>query len=277
MIGGMSRTRTLLVGLAMFGLAVNAVAEEKQADKKSGKPDKIEDDVVLDNRGMAKDKALAEEEKEAEMFENDTPFANAKPDPVGQREQRWKPGFAGAGHLGFAFPMGDYSGNEKFSDDVDGLIFIGGEFGYWPAPFFFVGLGLSGGYVMPDCSDEASCSGWQLRGGPMVLFRIEPHRNVTPFIGLGAGYEWMTTGGSTEVVSVRHYAHGLEYLNAQAGLEVRSRGDFYGVFVSYSMGKFTKESLSIKSDALGDSDSSGDIRDPKIHSWFGIGMRAAIN
>lgn len=273
----MFRTSLLLACLAAFGVALPAVAQEKSAEKRPGKPDKIEDDVVLDNRGMAKDKALAEEEKESTMFENDTPFANTKPDPVGQREQRWKPGFAGAGDLGIALPMGDYSGSAQFSDAVDALIFIGGEFGYWPAPFFFVGLALSGGYVMPECSDEASCSGWQIRGGPTLKFRIQPHQNVTPFVGLGGGYEWMTTGGSTELVSVRRYAHGLEYLNVQAGLEVRSRGDFYGVFVSYSMGKFTKESVSIESDTLGDKDRSGDIDDPKIHNWLGIGMRAAIN
>jgi hypothetical protein len=269
MIRRMSRKVVLLAAAAWLGTSLPALADEK-------KPRKDDEDVVIDNRGLAKEKAAAEEKKEQEMFENDTPFATTKPDPEANRAQRWKPGFRGAGRLGFGLPMGDYSRSAKFSKAVDGLIFVGGEFGYWFSPMFSVGLDLSGGYVLPDCSDQASCSGWQVRGGPLVMFRAMPHANFTPFFAAGAGYEWLTRSASTDAASVRVSAHGFEYVNLQAGMEFRKGGDLYGMFVSYSMGKYTSESLSIESDTLGDSDDSRDIEDPKIHGWLGIGARVAI-
>lgn len=270
MIRRMSRKVVLLAAAACLGVSLPALADEK-------KPRKDDEDVVIDNRGLAKEKAAAEEKKEQEMFENDTPFAKSEPDPKGQRQGRWKPGFGGGARLGFALPMGDYSGSRKLKDTADGLIFAGGEAGYWPSPYFFVGLGLTGGYVLPDCGDEASCSGWELRGGPLAIFRIEPHKTITPYVGVGAGYEWMTVSASSDTVSVRRSAHGLEYLNLQLGLEVEKNGDFWGVFIGYSLGKFQKESISIESDVLGDSDDSGSVDDPRMHNWLAIGARAAID
>lgn len=269
MIRRMSGKAAWLVTLTLLGASLPARADEK-------KPAKDEEDVVLDNRGLAKEKAAAEEKKEEQMFENDTPFATTKPDPVANRERRWRPGFRGGGRVGYALPAGSYSGQADFGVLVNGLIFVGGEFGYWFSPFVGVGFDLSGGYVLVECSEKASCSGWQVRGGPVVLFRAMPHDNFTPFFGVGAGYEWMTRSASTDTASIRSSAHGFEYLNLQAGMEFRKGGDLYGMFVSYSVGKFTRESVSVESDSLGDSDDSHDMKDPKIHNWIGLGARVAI-
>lgn len=270
----------LLALLVATPLAAQTKKEAKPKDSAEAKPEKStkDDDVVIDNRGLAKKRAIEQEEKESSMFENDTPFANTAPDPEGLREQRWKPGIGGGYRFGFAFPMGDLSGQQQFSDAVDGLIFVGGEIGYWFDPHFFAGLALSGGYVLPDCGGNNSCSGWEVRGGPMVMARIDPFANIAPFVALGLlGYEWMTLGSSNEVTDARSNVHGLEYFNLQAGIDVKSRGDFYGIFVSYSMGKFTKFSTSIESNAAAlNFEDSGDIQDPKIHSWLGIGARGTL-
>ncbi len=282
----MLRLRSLACLLAALCSSSPLVAQTKKDAKKAEKKDaaeakpeqpKAEEDVVIDNRGLAKKKALEEEQKEDAMFENDTPFASTVPDPVALRQQRWQPGFGGGFRLGFAFPMGDIAGNIKLSEATDGLVFLGGEFGYWPIPHLFFGLGLTGGYVVPDCENEdATCSGWQLRGGPVVMARLQPFSNLSPFAGIGTGYEWMTLSSSTDASSRRTNYHGFEYVNVQAGLDVKSRGDFYGVFVSWSLGKFTKYSTSRESSVLGNSEDSGDIDEPRTHSWLGIGARGTL-
>lgn len=288
MIRPMSAKTSLLCLLCALSVSLPLSAQPKKGEKKEEKKDAAEakpakpepeEDVVIDNRGLAKKKALEEEQKESEMFENDTPFASTVPDPEALREERWKPGFGGGFRVGFSFPMGDYSRAGKLADAADGVAFLGGEFGYWPIPHLFAGLGLTAGYVFPDCSDadeDVSCSGWQLRGGPVVMARIQPFSNLSPFVGVGTGYEWMTRSASTDTASSRETVHGFEYVNVQAGLDVKSRGEFYGMFVSWSLGKYTKYSRSIESEALGDSEDSGDIEDPRTHSWLSIGARGTL-
>lgn len=289
MIGTMVRRGSLGLVLGL-SLASPVLAQSGKDAKKAGATDsdataakpaakKPDDDVVIDNRDMASKRLEEEKQKEKENpdFESDTPFANTVPDPVALREQRWKPGFGGGFRLGFAFPMGDYSGSAKLSDVVDGLIFLGGEAGYWPLPELFLGLALSGGYVLPDCGGDASCAGWQLRGGPEVMVRFTPFQRISPFLGVGAGYEWMTLSASTDTATARRTAHGLELFNIQAGIDVKRSGDFYGMFIAYSLGKFTKESFSLESDASAlNFDRSGDIDNPATHSWLGIGARGTM-
>ncbi len=78
-------------------------------------------------------------------------------------------------------------------------------------------------------------------------------------------------------ISANTSAHGFEYVNLQAGLDVRSRSEIYGVFVSWSLGKYTKYSSSVESDLPGFSkEESGSIEDPQTHSWLGIGVRGTF-
>jgi hypothetical protein len=248
-------------------------SEEEKSGEDSADKGKDEGDVVLDNRDMSKKKREAREQemKEDPSFASDNPFADSAPDPEALREKRWKPGFGGGYRLGFALPMGELVKGTDFTKVSDGLIFLWGDFGYWPIPYLFAGVYASGGYVLPDadlCSGNASCSSWEVRGGPEVIGRFMPFANITPFLGLAAGYEWwkfkysVPTGASSSVSYT-----GFELLNVQAGLEVRSRGDFYSIFMTYSLGKFSHYSS--------DSD-SGSIDAQGTHSWLGIGARGTI-
>jgi hypothetical protein len=288
MIPRMVRPRLLCFFAAALTTAAPALGQKKDdkaADEKKdsaeAKPEKpkSDDDVVIDNRDMGRKKALAAQEEAYAGTEQDSPFAADAQikEPEERREHKWKPGLGLGFSLGFALPMGDYSSQGKLSDAADGLIFLGAEVGYWFIPHLFAGLGVSGGYVLPACENvDASCSGWQLRGGPLVLVRFDPHANITPAIGVGAGYEWMSLSASTDVVSVSQSAHGFELFNARAGVEVRSRGDLYGVFLSYHMAKFTKQSTSIESDALGNKEDSSDIDSPQNHGWIGLSVRGSM-
>jgi len=269
---------------AVLTFGTPAHAQGKSSDEKKSGDDSAnkdgesdEGDVVLDNRDMSKKRREQREQemKEDPAFASDNPFADSAPDPEALREKRWKPGLGGAYRLGFALPMGEAAAGANFGDITDGLIFLWGDFGYWPIPYLFAGIYASGGYVLPDtdlCSGNISCSSWELRGGPEVIVRFMPFANLTPFIGVGAGYEWWTFKQSVTQASLRSTYTGWELLNAQAGLNVRSRGDFYGVFLTYSMGKFSHYSVSADP---GSSD-SGSIDAQGTHSWFGIGALGTI-
>lgn len=256
-----------LLALAIgASLAAPALAQSDKKGDSSG-----DDDVVFDNRDLSKKKAEErKQQQEADpQFASDDPFADTAPDPAGLRRQRWKPGFGGAYRLGFALPMGKtQEGAKDMSEGLTGLIFLWGDIGYWPIPYLFGGLYVTGGYVVPDCEGNVSCSAWDVRGGPEVLVRVLPFENMTPFLGVGAGYEWfklkasLPTGESSSATLT-----GWELLNAQAGLEVRSRGSLYGLFVTYSIGKFSKVSTD---------SGSGDIEKQATHSWLGIGARGTI-
>lgn len=244
--------------------------DEGKKDEGESEPKKQDDDVVFDNTGYAKRKEeeLKKEREADPTFANDTPFANSAPDPVALREQRWKPGFGGGYRLGWAFPGGEIEKNYPLTLPMHGLIFLWGDFGYWPIPQLMFGVYLSGGYILMDCKGGASCSGWEVRGGPEVLWRILPFQETTPFVGVaGGGYEWMMFKGSTSLGDFTDRYHGFEYVNLQAGVEVRSRGTLYSMFLAYSLGQFSKFSTDSR---------SGDIDDKATHSWFAIGARGTI-
>lgn len=285
------RSSSLLGFFCALGLALPASAQgKKKKDEKSQpaseaakstdakpEPKKEDEDVVFDNRGLAKQKTIEKQQEDQQKYENDTPFADTAPDPVALREQRWRPGFGGAYRLGWAFPMGNVEKDAKFSDAVHGMIFLGGDFGYWPIPYLFAGIALTGGYVFPQCTSGVSCSGFDVRGGPEVIVRFLPFEKVTPIFGVGAGYEWMMIKRSTPDISSTAKVHGFEALNLQAGVDVRAEGQIFGMFLFYSLGKYTKESSSVDNSATGkSSSSSGDVLNAETHSWLGIGARGTI-
>jgi len=238
-------------------------------------PKRNEEDVVFDNRASVK-KKQEEDQKNAEekagAGEVDTPFADTAPDPVGLRAQRWQPGFGFGGRLGYAFPFGSVS-DAKFSDQVNGMLFVWGDVGYWPIPYLFVGLYASGGYVLPDCKGADSCSGWDFRFGPQVHARLMPFEKVTPWVGLGFGYELLFLKASSDTLTTKLSARGFELVNFQAGIDVLSGGQFLGIFASYSLGKFG--SGTVESEVTG-TKTENDLNDEDMHSWLAIGARGTF-
>jgi hypothetical protein len=252
---------------------------DEEGEPAEAKPEpKKDDDVVLDNREWAKkyEEERKKQQDEDSSFAIDTPFADTAPDAVALRAQRWKPGFGGGYRLGYAFPMGEVVQNVKLSQAVDGMIFLWGELGYWPIPQLFAGLYASGGYVLPDCSSDVSCSGWDVRGGPEVIWRILPFEATTPWVGVAAGYEWMMLHSSVSVADSTSRFHGFELAHFQAGVDVKTRGTFYGVFVALSLAKFGKYSTDYSAEGQPDESSSGDISKKGTHNWLAIGVRGTL-
>lgn len=269
----MSRRTTILAGsapacavlVAALSSSAPCLAQEKQPEKK-------DDDVILDNRDLGKKKKLErhqERKKQQEEFGSDTPFADSAPNPVEQREEKWEPGFGGSFRLGWGFPTGRVE--KDVLVDITGLIFAWADVGYWFIPYLFAGINVSGGHVLIDCSGDVSCSGWQLRGGPELIARFLPFQSMTPWLGVGAGYELLTFGYSVGPVELDYTYSGFEMLNVQAGFDVRARGQMFGLFALYSMGKYSNRKVTFT-----DSSDSSDPRQA-THGWLGIGARGTFD
>lgn len=241
-----------------------------QTEENKEKPK--DEDVVFDNRKLSEEQKQERKQENAEYFESDTPFASTTPDPVAIRQHKWEPGFVFGGRVGYANPRGSLQEDLPFTLTNNGQIFIWGDLGYSPIPHLFLGLYLSAGYVLADSCEEATCMGWDLRGGPEAIVRFLPFTQISPMLGAGFGYEWMTRSRSQDDTSSRSTQHGLELLNVQLGLDVRRKDEIYGLFLLYTLGRFTHSSFS--SDAGGDSSVS--IAKPAIHNWLGIGLRGVV-
>ena len=264
-----SRSFLLALSFAALGISASALAQEKE------KKEKKDDDVILDNRDLEHRRRMEKQKQYSDEMSSDTPFADTAPNPVALREQRWRPGIGAGFRLGYALPMGK-AGGAKFKESVNGMIFLWGDVGYWPIPHLFVGLYLTPGYVFPDCDGFDSCSGWDLRFGPQVIGRFLPFHEVTPWVGVGAGYEMLWTKRSNDALKYNTSARGLELLNLQAGVDVRSRGQFLGIFLSFSLGKYSSGKYKLEDKSGGALGGEVDVEDSDNHSWLAIGAHGSF-
>jgi hypothetical protein len=101
-----------------------------------------------------------------EKYQGDSPFAaDKKPDKIEKREDRWSPGMQGGYRAGWAQPMGNIRKGYRFTEELTGMIFLWGDGGYQFIPQLTLGIYLAGGYVIPDCDGDASCTVWDFRAG----------------------------------------------------------------------------------------------------------------
>ncbi len=131
------------------------------------------------------------------------------------------------------------------------------------APF---GLGL--------CTDTgASCSSARLTRIGIQVLRSFPGGSVTPWVGLGTGYEWLgydirdpSGSGSIEY-------RGWEWLSAQLGVEW-TRGSHFGIgpYASLSFGRFGNAKLSSGGQSI-----DADIGNKSTHGWLQFGLRVRLD
>jgi hypothetical protein len=219
------------------------------------------DDVLFDNEGSP--------QKTAE-YDDDTPFASSTPDPVAKRRDRWQPGFGASFGGGWGFATGT-----AMSARVKGTSFLFGDFGYWPSPYLFAGGLVSGGYVFQDCDGFDSCSGWSLRAGPEVIARLLPFQNITPWIGVATGLDFLWLNRSTSAFHESTNASGFELASLRFGVDVRKNGQFVGAFASYSVAQYTSVDYHLE-DAKGASVGDGSSSDVQRHGWLSFGVRGSI-
>ncbi len=270
------------VGLSMALAAPGALAQDDE------KKPMDEDDVVFDNtKPKKKDEPdvvfdnTAPPPEEPEKLENASTFATTDPDAPEARRRRFRPGWAAGFRLGWSIPGGDFentpAGAAPLSLGITGVLGLGIDAGYRFTENLLLVLNVGGGYVFPkNCGGGESCSGWQIRGGPMGMWRFLPFQNISPWVGLGAGYEYIvqsrTVGGSDRNVAY----HGFQFLELSGGAHFRTSRTYAGPFVSFVLGRYGTKSRS-GTLAGEDYDESDPVEDPATHQWITLGLHAVLD
>jgi opacity protein-like surface antigen len=187
-----------------------------------------------------------------------------------------------AGHLGAPpngtdNPLGDYVGGQvpvwldagyRFNHDL----YLGAYFSY--------GFGVVNDDRQGLCRNaNVDCSASDLRLGLMGRLHLPPIAQLSPWLGLGIGYEWgsfslqQSAVGSTDTDSGWS---GFELANLQLGADYKLAPKIaIGPFLSVSIGQFRHLSTTM---AIGNNTGTTDqdLAKTSLHEWILIGARVAF-
>jgi hypothetical protein len=176
-----------------------------------------------------------------------------------------RPGVDVGLRLGFAYPFGKAVGSAAMSDAFQGAFPIVAELGYRINGSITFGALFQYAFTLPKCDPGASCSASVVRLGLEGLYRIPVEGAFVPWLGMGAGYEWLSMAESGNSGSLR----GFELLTLQAGADYRINPYLtLGPFVSFSLAVYNSGS---------DNEASGDVADTSLHEWLQIGLKVTCN
>jgi len=184
-------------------------------------------------------------------------------------------GFEAAFRSGIMIPAGDVGKDVRLSD-YSGLAFpLWVDVGYRFADKFFVGasalyaFGLLGDTYKNQCSANGlSCSNYGVQVGGQLQYHPLGRVQVDPWVGIGFGYEWVTTkisgGGQSTSVTL----HGWDFLQLQVGVDF-ALGSLVrlGPFAGFIMGQYDK---------IDSAYGSIDISDKALHYWFSVGLKLTV-
>jgi hypothetical protein len=195
-------------------------------------------------------------------------------------------GPAGAGpevalRTGLALPFGQVDGtaNNNLDRYASSAIPIVVEGGYRVDPTLFFGVRFQ--YQFPQLKnpngncDNVSCDGSGVQLGVEGIYRFAPASKFAPWVGLGAGYEWMRADYFTNNAGVGATVRGFQGL-VQGGGDVRVGPQLVlGPFIEASFGRFDSSTGRVR---LGNttSESESDISSTAWHTWVTFGVRGAF-
>jgi outer membrane protein W len=195
-------------------------------------------------------------------------------------------GFEAALRLGYGIPLGDAAGNAELSDGIAGQVPLILDIGYRITPMVFLGVygqygfaWLSDNYADGCDATNASCSAHDIRLGIEAQFHFQPLEKLDPWIGVGIGYEWAGLDVEVGNMEVDTTLSGFEFINLQAGLDIRVSEHFYvGPFLNFSIGQYSSASASCSGGGLcaDQFGVNGDIDDKAVHEWLMLGVRAGF-
>lgn len=187
-------------------------------------------------------------------------------------------------------PFGSSSEQTGIRDLIAGLLAAQADFGYRFDPHWFVGVfGAAGiGLKGEQCRDEddvppdeegappvgTKCDAPNdFRIGVLAILHLSPMTSdVSPWVGLGAGYEWLNIAETLGRRTFVQTFSGLELLNLQAGVDftVGSRLRV-GPFAHFSLGRYTTVSADTSADA-----SPLPAPGHALHQWLHFGVKASV-
>jgi hypothetical protein len=203
---------------------------------------------------------------------------------VADRAHAKDTGFEAGLRVGYGIPLGSAAGDADLSDGVGGQVPLILDVGYRVIPNLFLGLYAQYGFSwVGDTYDQlcdapgASCSAHDIRLGIEGHLHFKPREKIDPWVGLGLGYEWLTVGAEASNVEVSTTFSGFEFVNLQAGLDIKAADNFYiGPFLALTIAQFSDASLDSDVPALGgEFGADGDIEDKAVHEWLLLGVRGA--
>jgi hypothetical protein len=188
--------------------------------------------------------------------------------------------------LGVGFPLGHEGQtpgdltNDKLSSDLKAIIPIAIDAGYRISPNVYVGLLFQYGFGIVNsdsttgCSGTGvSCSGSDLRLGADLHFHFAPGQSFDPWLGVGAGYEWLFLDATAAGLDVSGTASGFEFGNVQLGGDIPIAPSFaIGPFASFSFGEYSNVSTSQGGTSL-----DMTITSKSFHEWLEFGVRGVYD
>ena len=156
------------------------------------------------------------------------------------------------------------------SDLFHGFVPLGVEAGFRFTPDVYAGLvfqyaiGLWNG-----CPSNMSCSGHDVGLGFDVRYHPLPGRQVDPWFGIGAGYEWISFAQSQPGFSSDTGLNGFELLHLDVGADlVASPNLRVGSFLEFKLGRYRN----LDAASGGPSTSTG-ITNKALHEFLTLGFR----
>ena len=178
---------------------------------------------------------------------------------------------------GYALPFGratDAAGDD-LSSSVAGDLPLGLEVNYRLNPEIYLGGAFQYGFsslssaVGNSCPSGVSCSAHTLRFGVNAFYHVSPRQTLDPWLGIGMNFEQLTFRAAANGASSDATIWGLEFLDAQFGLDYQASSLFaIGPFVSASLGQYSH---------VDGGGTSGDIANRAVHGWFKFGLKLSFD
>jgi hypothetical protein len=185
-----------------------------------------------------------------------------------------KPGLDLGVRLGYALPFGSMDSGDKMSDFFSGAIPIVLEAGYrlnanvTLGALFQYGIAQVKNDNTTMCGGAISCSASILRLGIEGIYNLNLDTPLSPWVGLGTGYEWMNVDLSGAGGSGSVSASGFEFITLHVG------GDYHvnqqlalGPFLSFSAAEYSSASAEAGGMTM------NITLQKTFHEWLQIGIR----
>lgn len=279
----LARILSILLSLSVF-LPSAAMADWNRSDGFGKKPKKAsgyDDDYEKDSKKKrsSEEDAASSDAQEASESEGEDGAAGS--------------GFAVGTRLGFGLPFGKLGSGEDageaspaLSDLVSGGFPAQLDVGYFMDSRLYVGGFFQYGLMMfgQECPDIADCSASQLRFGLNAAYSFTPEGKLSPWMGLGIGYEMLNSNVSSTIegitFKVGQSLRGFEFANLQGGVDFRiGKSLWVGPYANFTVGQYSNLSLDLgelggiggepgEEEAL-----SGEIPNKAFHFWLMGGVR----
>ena len=198
---------------------------------------------------------------------------------------------------GFGVPLGKYadvrnagfvdSDVNALSDDIHGAIPLWLDAGYRLSPHLMLGGYFVFGVVLPKvapaaaplsggCPEGVDCSATGVRFGVQAQYAFSPGQFLDPWVGLGLGYEWISTRLEgvlfSNPIEASSSHSGPELLHVQGGVDLRLSPSFaVGPFASLSGMQYTTCTTELSGEEV-----DCEIEDGAWHGWLVFGVRGTL-